>query len=137
MKLAVRALASLVACPGVVAGLLPLVIAGDGPIPAGFRVASMLPFVVGTGCLIWCVGNFFVSGRGTLAPWDPPKKLVIVGLYRFVRNPMYLSVLTVVLGWFLYFGSLWLALYFVALAVGFHLRVTRGGGAASLPAVWG
>jgi protein-S-isoprenylcysteine O-methyltransferase Ste14 len=78
---------------------------------------------IGTVCLLACVRDFLVSGRGTLAPWDPPKALVIVGLYRFVRNPMYLSVLAIVLGWCLFFGSARVALYLVALAIGFHLRV--------------
>ena len=73
--------------------------------------------------LLWCVRDFFVAGRGTLAPWDPPKHLVVVGLYRFVRNPMYLSVLTVVVGWWLGTGSRVLAVYAGALAIGFHLRV--------------
>ena len=49
--------------------------------------------------------------------------MVVVGLYRFVRNPMYLAVLTIVLGWSLAFRSAWLGLYLVALAIGFHLRV--------------
>jgi protein-S-isoprenylcysteine O-methyltransferase Ste14 len=69
------------------------------------------------------VRDFFVAGRGTLAPWDPPRHLVVVGLYRFVRNPMYVSVLTVVVGWWLATGSRLLAGYAVVLAIGFHLRV--------------
>lgn len=43
-----------------------------------------------------------------LAPWDPPKRLVIVGLYRFVRNPMYVAVLTILMGWALLCVSRWL-----------------------------
>ena len=67
--------------------------------------------------------DFFVSGRGTLAPWDPPAQLVIAGLYRYVRNPMYLAVLLIVAGWSLLYGSLSLAGYALVLVVGFHLRV--------------
>ena len=67
--------------------------------------------------------DFLVSGRGTLAPWDPPKRLVVVGLYRFVRNPMYLSIMILLLGWSLFAGSWWLAAYAAVLAVSFHLRV--------------
>jgi len=48
--------------------------------------------------LIGCIWEFARSGRGTLSPADPPRKLVVRGLYRFVRNPMYLSVTTIVLG---------------------------------------
>jgi len=73
--------------------------------------------------LLWCVRDFYVTGKGTLAPWDPPTRLVVVGLYRFVRNPMYVGVLGVVLGWSLVAGSPLLAIYAALLAVGFHLRV--------------
>jgi protein-S-isoprenylcysteine O-methyltransferase Ste14 len=123
VKLSVRALAAFLALPGVVAGALPLAIARGDPHVDRYRGASLVPLALGAGCLIWCVRDFLVSGRGTLAPWDPPRALVTVGLYRFVRNPMYLAVLAIILGWALYFGSPWLALYLVTLAVGFHLRV--------------
>jgi protein-S-isoprenylcysteine O-methyltransferase Ste14 len=77
----------------------------------------------GLAVLLWCVRDFYASGRGTLAPWDPPRHLVVVGLYRFVRNPMYVGVLTLVAGWGLLAGSPLIAVYAVALAVVFHLRV--------------
>jgi protein-S-isoprenylcysteine O-methyltransferase Ste14 len=73
--------------------------------------------------LLWCVRDFYIIGKGTLAPWDPPKRLVVVGLYRIVRNPMYVGVLGVVLGWSLVAGSPLLAIYAAVLAIGFHLRV--------------
>jgi protein-S-isoprenylcysteine O-methyltransferase Ste14 len=73
--------------------------------------------------LLWCVRDFYVSGRGTLAPWDPPQRLVRVGLYRFTRNPMYVGVLLIVSGWSLLAGSPRLAWYTAILAVAFHLRV--------------
>jgi protein-S-isoprenylcysteine O-methyltransferase Ste14 len=124
VKLQIRALAAFIALPGTVAGLLPWVIARGAPQSGALRGPSLVPLGVGAGCLVLCARDFLVSGRGTLAPWDPPRSLVIVGLYRFVRNPMYLSVLTTVLGWSLYYGSPWLALYLAVLAVGFHIRVT-------------
>ena len=118
-----RALFAFLVLPGVVAGVTPVLIAlaarnDHGGSAAGFGLIGLGLFL-----LLWCVRDFYVSGKGTLAPWHPPKHLVVVGLYRRVRNPMYVAVLTIVLGWSVAFGSAWLALYLLALAVGFHLRV--------------
>jgi protein-S-isoprenylcysteine O-methyltransferase Ste14 len=118
-----RALIAFLALPGVVAGLVPaLLVALDGRRGGGGAYGFM---VLGLGlfCLLWCVRDFLVTGRGTLAPWEPPRHLVVVGLYRFVRNPMYVSVLTVVVGWWLATGSRLLTGYATLLAIGFHLRV--------------
>jgi protein-S-isoprenylcysteine O-methyltransferase Ste14 len=123
VRLAIRSFAAFLACPGIVAGVLPLLIARGGPHDLGFRELSYVPLALGTGCLVWCIRDFLVSGRGTLAPWDPPKSLVVVGLYRFVRNPMYLAVLTIIVGWALFFGSRSLELYLAVVAVAVHLRV--------------
>jgi protein-S-isoprenylcysteine O-methyltransferase Ste14 len=73
--------------------------------------------------LLWCVRDFYVIGKGTLAPWDPPTRLVVVGLYRLTRNPMYIGVLGCVAGFSLITGSPILAAYTIALAIAFHLRV--------------
>ena len=54
--------------------------------------------LVGAAGLLWCIWEFFSRGRGTLAPLDPPKHLVVRGLYRYVRNPMYVSVVTILVG---------------------------------------
>jgi protein-S-isoprenylcysteine O-methyltransferase Ste14 len=120
----IRSLVAFLACPGIIAGLLPVLIARGNHGEGRLREVGLVPLALGAACLVWCVRDFLVSGRGTLAPWDPPRKMVVVGLYRFVRNPMYLAVLTIVLGWALCFGSGWLALYLAVLAAGFHLRVT-------------
>ncbi len=47
----------------------------------------------------WCIWNFATLGRGTPAPIDPPRRLVVRGPYRYSRNPMYLGVLGVIFGW--------------------------------------
>jgi protein-S-isoprenylcysteine O-methyltransferase Ste14 len=121
----IRALFAFLVLPGVVAGLLPVLIArGDTHRHDGSAIGFGV-LALGVVLLLWCVRDFYVSGKGTLAPCDPPKRLVVVGLYRFVRNPMYVAVLTVVLDWSLVFGSTWLAIYIVALTMAFHLRVLQ------------
>jgi protein-S-isoprenylcysteine O-methyltransferase Ste14 len=76
--------------------------------------------------LLWCVRDFYVSGRGTLAPWDPPRRVVAVGLYRYSRNPMYVGVTLMLLGWATAFAVPGLFVYAAVVAVGFHLRVVLG-----------
>lgn len=118
-----RALLSFLALPGAFALVLPSMVQGADPWRGtGWPVGGIV-LVLGLLVVLWCVRDFYVSGRGTLAPWDPPKHLVIVGLYRFTRNPMYLGVLTLVAGWSLLAGSPLVAAYAVAGAIGFHLRV--------------
>jgi len=67
--------------------------------------------VIGAALLAACIWEFARRGRGTLSPADPPKELVVQGLYRYVRNPMYLSVSTMVLGQALLARSTALLLY--------------------------
>ena len=67
--------------------------------------------------------SFYRRGQGTLAPWDPPKHLVVRDCYRFNRNPMYVGVVLLVLGWAVLTGNLWNYLYTALLPVIFHLRV--------------
>jgi len=121
----IRALIAFLALPGMVAGLVPLLIVGKESHLAQTAPYGIALLFIGFLLLLWCVRDFYVSGKGTLAPWDPPKRLVLVGLYRYVRNPMYVAVLTLVAGWSLAFGSVWLGLYLCLLAVAFHLRVLR------------
>jgi protein-S-isoprenylcysteine O-methyltransferase Ste14 len=83
----------------------------------------LAPVLIGTFILLWCVRDFYVAGKGTLAPWSPPQHLVTIGLYRLVRNPMYVGVLTLVAGWALYFTSFLLGAYTLFLAIRFHLHV--------------
>jgi beta-lactamase class D len=118
-----RALASFLACPALVAGLLPFALVRDRPVHAEWLMVSAPVLGLGLIGLLWCVRDFYVSGRGTLAPWDPPKRLVIVGLYRFTRNPMYVAVLTILIGWSLLYQSGLLAGFAVVMAIVFHLRV--------------
>ena len=69
------------------------------------RLAGMGLLVLGFGLFAWCVGLFARYGRGTLAPWDPTRRLVAVGPYRYVRNPMISGVALMLLGQALLWGS--------------------------------
>lgn len=118
-----RALLAFLILPGIFAGAIPFLIIFIDPwrqegLGGGFALLS-----VGLLVLSWCVRDFYVAGKGTLAPWRPPERLVVVGLYRYVRNPMYIGVLTIVAGFGFVSGSLLLGAYLLFLAVGFHLRV--------------
>lgn len=119
----VRALAAFLALPGIVAFGVPLLVLR----PAAARWTMSIPSVVFTAAgitgLAACIHEFYRSGRGTLASWDPPRRLVTTGLYRFTRNPMYLSVVGLVIGWATGFGSRGIGVYAAGLAVLFHLRV--------------
>src|SRR5262245_6624504 len=61
-------------------------------------LVGALTLMLGVGLLAACIIEFARSGRGTLSPVDPPRHLVVRGLYRYVRNPMYLSVTMILLG---------------------------------------
>ncbi len=119
-----RALSAFLMLPCVFAGVLPVLLTHYDPwrgklhvIPGGILMAA------GLFLLLWCVRDFYVAGKGTLAPWDPPKHLVMVGLYRYSRNPMYISVLTLIGGWALVASSPLTAGYLLLFAAAFHLRV--------------
>ena len=119
-----RALFFVLLMPGVIGYALPIWIGSvSGRPQVALRAAALVPLVVGTGALLWCVRDFAVRGRGTLAPIDPPTELVAVGLYRWVRNPMYVGVVTTLLGHALWSGSAWLLLYAALVASAFHLFV--------------
>jgi len=70
------------------------------------RYLGLPLIVIGAAGLLWCIWEFFSEGQGTIAPVDPPKYLVIRGLYKYVRNPMYVAVVTILLGQAIFFMSL-------------------------------
>jgi len=85
--------------PVTVLVIVPLWVQNNRTINTGFHLVSGLILIVTGLVVMWfTISSFMRIGKGTLAPWSPPKKLVIRGLYRYVRNPMILGVLTVLLG---------------------------------------
>lgn len=129
----IRAIALL---PGVVAVAIPaivLVATGaeigwglDGALAALPVVLGLALIAAGFALWLWTVRLFARVGRGTLAPWDPPRHLVVEGPYRHVRNPMITAVLAVLLGEAALFGSvpllIWFAAFFAVNAVFFGLH---------------
>jgi len=118
MSLLVRNLIFTVFLPGAGAVYGPwwILTRGDAsPTPTAWPAVSVI--VVGAAGYLWCLWVFATVGRGTPGPWDAPRRVVAVGPYRWVRNPMYLAALLVVLGETWLFLSLPLLLYAGALAV--------------------
>lgn len=121
-----RALLAFLVCPGMVALAVPAAwLAFESPMQSVWPPGLAL-LALGLGGLLWCVRDFYVSGKGTLAPWAPPSRLVTVGLYRFSRNPMYVAVSLMLLGWALSFGSRGLLAYAVIVVVAFQFRIVLG-----------
>jgi protein-S-isoprenylcysteine O-methyltransferase Ste14 len=87
-------------------------------------VIAAIAGLMGVAMLVHCICGFAFHGEGTLAPLDPPKVLVVRGLYKYTRNPMYLAVVIILLSESLLFQSLSLLLYTVVVWCGFHLLVT-------------
>lgn len=106
---ALKSLFFLVLVPGLLIGYFPYLIStGDTELIA-LGVLRYLAFpllLIGWTAMLWCFWNFLVNGRGTPAPFDPPRELVAVEPYRFVRNPMYAAGLVTLLGWMLWSPSL-------------------------------
>ena len=115
MWLTVRSLFWTAAIPGVVAGYVPWAFFGLSkarPDPSSpVHLMALLIGVSGVALLAACIWEFAMRGRGTLAPLDPPRELVVRGLYRYVRNPMYLAVTLIILGEALLLRSTGLLLY--------------------------
>jgi len=118
-----RAITAFVACPGVFAFALPIGIGIAAHGPARYPPFAVTVLALGTLLLLWCVREFYVAGRGTLAPWSPPRHLVTSGPYRFSRNPMYIGVVTILLGWCVLWDSRTLLEYTLVVAGLFCLRV--------------
>jgi protein-S-isoprenylcysteine O-methyltransferase Ste14 len=120
----IRALLAFLALPGIFAFVLPFSLVRFDF--SNFHLAGLPLLAIGIMLLLWCVRDFYVAGKGTLAPWTPPQYLVAVGLYRYSRNPMYIAVVIILLGWALGFRSSTLLIYALIAILAFQLRVLYG-----------
>jgi protein-S-isoprenylcysteine O-methyltransferase Ste14 len=113
--------------PGFLLGIVPVFVIPKIPgvgFPPGMWNWIAVPFwLVGIATLVWCAADFVRKGRGTPLPLDPPKELVVNGLYRYVRNPMYVGVLFIQIGTIVWFGTLAQAIYWFFLFIGFNLFI--------------
>jgi protein-S-isoprenylcysteine O-methyltransferase Ste14 len=130
-----RQLRAIALLPGIGVGLVPAILVALGGTSIGWGLDGMfqaLPIVagaaaIGVGLLLMkrTISLFVREGRGTLAPWDPTRRLVVRGPYRHVRNPMITGVTLILLGEAALFGSvgvlIWCLAFFTINAVYFPL----------------
>ena len=124
---ALKTLIFTILVPGTVAGIVPwLLLQSSGEAahltPSPWLI-GLLPLLLGVGLYFWCAGAFTFIGKGTPAPIDAPIFLVREGPYQWVRNPMYLAVLSVIIGEAILFHSLLLVGYALLEWVVVHLFV--------------
>jgi protein-S-isoprenylcysteine O-methyltransferase Ste14 len=128
LLLVMRALLFVVVLPGAVLVYIPnRILAASFGLPSfhlgWFKLAGWVPIALGMAVLVWCWAGFVAEGRGTPAPYDPPKQLVTGQLYRWVRNPMYVGLVIVLLGESVAFQSLALLVYAGVVWLACHLFV--------------
>jgi protein-S-isoprenylcysteine O-methyltransferase Ste14 len=111
--------------PTIVAGLVPWVLtrweSDDPPIVVGVLGGGVI--ALGAGLVVETTARFALEGRGTPAPWAPPRRFVARGSYRLVRNPMYVGVLALIVGQALLLGREVLLVWAAAALIMFHLFV--------------
>ncbi len=110
---------------GLFALYIPLALLRVGSrIETGIISVLAIPlWLIGSLMILRCFWDFTLKGRGTPVPMDPPKELVITGFYRYVRNPIYVGVLLIFLGHFLWFGYWALLIYTVLAFIGVHIFI--------------
>jgi protein-S-isoprenylcysteine O-methyltransferase Ste14 len=132
LGLVLRQLLAVLLLPGLAAGVAPAWIravqrAGDSRwlddtwLWWVARAGSLVVIAAGFTLAAWCVTLFVRVGQGTLAPWDPTRRLVAVGPYRYVRNPMIGGVALLLAGQTLWVGSWKLAVWLAAFVVINHV----------------
>jgi protein-S-isoprenylcysteine O-methyltransferase Ste14 len=113
--------------PGFLLGFVPVFVIPKMASPAlpvgAWNWFAILSWLAGVAIMVWCAVDFVCKGRGTPVPLDPPKELVITGLYKYTRNPMYIGALLIQAGNALWFGSLAQVIYWFFLFIGFTLFI--------------
>ena len=110
--------------PGTIGVYLPQALKHGAAHPAEpIRYVGEVLFVSGALVYFWCAWDFVSKGLGTPAPIDAPRVLVVKGLYRFTRNPMYVGVTSVIFGQALFYGSRSVTIYGCVVVLGFNLFV--------------
>ena len=87
------------------------------------RYLGLIPIALGVFIYLWCSYSFVFSGKGTPIPFTPTKKLVVTGLFRFVRNPLYIAGLFVLTGEALLFQSSGIFIYCLIMFGIFNVHV--------------
>ena len=85
------------------------------------KIFGIILILFGLCLFSYCSGLFFIVGKGTPAPIEPPKKLVVEGLYKYTRNPIYIGYFMILLGEFLFFGQFLLLIYFFLAIIGINM----------------
>lgn len=120
----VKTLIFTVVMPGTVGLYVPQALKnGHSKLPFSSPWLGIALFACGAAVYFWCAWDFVSKGLGTPAPIDAPRVLVVKGLYRFTRNPMYVGVTCVILGQAVYYGSRSVAVYVCVVVAAFYLFV--------------
>ncbi|HEV8080565.1 MAG TPA: isoprenylcysteine carboxylmethyltransferase family protein [Chitinophagaceae bacterium] len=129
LSLLLRNLFFTIVQPGLVAGLIPFWILGTKAKNLFtnhfglYQYAGVIVFIIGLIVMLHCILNFAIKGRGTLSPADPTKQLVITGLYKYSRNPMYVGVMLILIGEAIYFQSINLWIYLLVIFIAFNIFI--------------
>ena len=126
--LSLKTAVATIVVPGTASVLVPYFIlrAADVSlaVPIGLiQLTAILVAALGLYMIVWVSAAFVRQGQGTPNPIEPPTRLVVTGLYRFVRNPMYVGALLIILAEAVYFRSVWLVLYAFGVWAALHIAL--------------